>query len=195
MGFPGGTSGKEHAYQCRRHKMWVRSLNQEDPPEEAWQPTAVPLAGEAHGQRSLAGYSPWGHKELDTTGVTQHACSLGDEHRGFSFPGSASVLRPVFLGLGTELSMWSSFFPSDGGSLTVWFQDDFSALLQGERTFSFALPQVTASLHLYVIYGWWCLSLFLQGQKLMIIRGELLVLLIIIIFNVEALCRLSYSIS
>ena len=24
-------------------------------------------AGEFHGQRSLAGYSPWGRKELDTT--------------------------------------------------------------------------------------------------------------------------------
>ena len=25
------------------------------------------LSGESHGQRSLAGYSPWGHKELDMT--------------------------------------------------------------------------------------------------------------------------------
>ena len=25
------------------------------------------LAGEFHGQKSLAGYSPWGHKEWDTT--------------------------------------------------------------------------------------------------------------------------------
>ena len=32
-----------------------------------WQPTPVFLPGEFHGQRSLAGYSPWGHKELDTT--------------------------------------------------------------------------------------------------------------------------------
>ena len=30
-----------------------------------WQPTLVFLLGEFHGQRSLAGYSPWGHKELD----------------------------------------------------------------------------------------------------------------------------------
>ena len=28
------------------------------------------LPGESHGQRSLAGYSPWGHKELDMTEVT-----------------------------------------------------------------------------------------------------------------------------
>ena len=32
-----------------------------------WQPTPVVLPGKFHGQRSLAGYSPWGHKKLDTT--------------------------------------------------------------------------------------------------------------------------------
>ena len=32
-----------------------------------WQPTPVFLPGEFHGQKSLAGYSPWGHKELDPT--------------------------------------------------------------------------------------------------------------------------------
>ena len=30
----------------------------------------VLLLGESHGQRSLAGHSPWGHKELD---MTEHA--------------------------------------------------------------------------------------------------------------------------
>ena len=37
------------------------------PWRRAWQPTPVFLPGESHGQRSLAGYSPQGHKELDTT--------------------------------------------------------------------------------------------------------------------------------
>ena len=32
-----------------------------------WQPTPVFLPGKSHGQRSLAGYSPWGHKESGTT--------------------------------------------------------------------------------------------------------------------------------
>ena len=31
-----------------------------------WQPTPVFLPGKSHGQRSLAGYSPWGHQESDT---------------------------------------------------------------------------------------------------------------------------------
>ena len=33
-------------------------------------PTPVFLPGESHGQRSLEGYSPWGHKELDMTEAT-----------------------------------------------------------------------------------------------------------------------------
>ena len=32
-----------------------------------WQPAPVFLPGKFHGQRSLAGYSPWGCKESDTT--------------------------------------------------------------------------------------------------------------------------------
>ena len=31
------------------------------------QPTPIFLPGESHGQRSLVGYSPWGHRESDTT--------------------------------------------------------------------------------------------------------------------------------
>ena len=30
-------------------------------------PTSVFLPGESHGQRSLAGHSPWGHEESDIT--------------------------------------------------------------------------------------------------------------------------------
>ena len=40
----------------------VRFLGQEDPLEKKWQPTPVFLPGESLGQRSLAGYSPRGHK-------------------------------------------------------------------------------------------------------------------------------------
>jgi len=41
-----------------------------------WQPTPVFLPGESHGQRSLAGYNPWGHKESDTIEVTEHSTAL-----------------------------------------------------------------------------------------------------------------------
>ena len=46
----------------------VQSLGQEDPRWRwEWLPTPVFLPGESHRQRSLVGYSPWGHKELDMT--------------------------------------------------------------------------------------------------------------------------------
>ena len=45
----------------------VWSLSQEDSLEEEMQITPVFLPGNTHGQRSLAGYSSWGRKELDMT--------------------------------------------------------------------------------------------------------------------------------
>ena len=70
-GFPGDASGKEPTWQCRRHQRpglhhWVRKI----PWKKAWEPTPVFLPEGSSGQRSLAGYSPWGHKELDMTEVT-----------------------------------------------------------------------------------------------------------------------------
>ena len=67
-GLPTWLSGKESACQCRRLKRhgfhtWVGKI----PWRRAWQPTPVFLPGESHGQRSLVGYSPWSHKELDMT--------------------------------------------------------------------------------------------------------------------------------
>ena len=46
---------------------WVRSLGWEDLLEEAMATHSSILAWEITGQRSLAGYSPWGCKESDTT--------------------------------------------------------------------------------------------------------------------------------
>ena len=47
--------------------MWVRSLGQEDPLEKGIATHSSILDGKSHEQRSLADYSPWGHKESDTT--------------------------------------------------------------------------------------------------------------------------------
>ena len=68
--FP-GTSGKESTCQCRRHKRhefetWVGKI----PWRRKWQPTPVFLPGESHGQRSLAGYGPWGRRDSDMTEAT-----------------------------------------------------------------------------------------------------------------------------
>ena len=62
QGFPDGSDGKEHACQCRRHWFHPR-VGKMIHWRRKWQPAPVLLPGEAHGQRSLVGYSPWGHKE------------------------------------------------------------------------------------------------------------------------------------
>ena len=53
-------------------EMQVRSLVQEDPLEKEMATHSSILVGESHGQRSLAGYSPWGHKESDMTEQLTH---------------------------------------------------------------------------------------------------------------------------
>ena len=78
----------EPSCQCRRHNghgwnPWVRKI----PWRRAWQPNPVFLPGESHGQRSLAGYSPWGHRESDIIEATYHACTcvLSTKIRVFFF--------------------------------------------------------------------------------------------------------------
>ena len=46
---------------------WISSLGQEDPLEKEMATHSSILPGKFHGQRSLEGYSPWGHKESDRT--------------------------------------------------------------------------------------------------------------------------------
>ena len=53
---------------------WVGKI----PWSRKWQPTPVFLPGKFHGQKSLAGYSPWGRRESDTT---EHACTLSLSYR------------------------------------------------------------------------------------------------------------------
>ena len=48
----------------------VPSLGWEDPWRMEWQPTSVLLPGESQGQRSLAGYCPWGFEESNMIEAT-----------------------------------------------------------------------------------------------------------------------------
>ena len=65
-GFPGSAVVKNPPAMQETWDTWVTSLGQKTPWRRKWWPTSVFLPGESHGQRSLAGYSPWGHKESDT---------------------------------------------------------------------------------------------------------------------------------
>ena len=71
LGFPGGVGGKQPVCRRRGRKRcrfspWAGKL----PWRRAWRPTPVFWPGESHGRRSLAGYSPQGCKESDTTEAT-----------------------------------------------------------------------------------------------------------------------------
>ena len=61
-GLPWWFSGEESTCQCRRQGLdpWVGRISW----RRKWLPTPVFLPGKSHGQRSLPGYSPWGHKRV-----------------------------------------------------------------------------------------------------------------------------------
>ena len=61
-GFPGSSDSKESAYNARDLGL-ISGLGRS--PGEGNGKLFLP--GEFHGQRSLEGYSPWGHKESDMT--------------------------------------------------------------------------------------------------------------------------------
>ena len=74
-------SGLRIHLQCQRHRRCgfdpsVRKI----PWRRKWQPTSVYMPEKSHGQRTLTGYSPKGHRQLDTTGQkykTNKECDQG----------------------------------------------------------------------------------------------------------------------
>ena len=80
LGFPGCPVMKNPPHRTRGLDPWVRKT----PWRRAGQPTPVVLPGKSHGQRSLAGYSPWGHKRLEQNWATEHTCTLRTTSWGYS---------------------------------------------------------------------------------------------------------------
>ena len=100
MNLSGGTSDKEPGCQCRRHKRrgfepWVRKI----PWRRKWHPTPALLPGKPHGQRSLAGYSPWGLKRVRYDLATKQ---------------TSHILDAIALTLLSVLTMWHSVLNSCG---------------------------------------------------------------------------------
>ena len=69
-GFPGSSVVKNPPTVQKMQEKGVNPWDGKIPWRRARQPTPVFLSGESHGQRSLVGYSPHGHKESDTTEAT-----------------------------------------------------------------------------------------------------------------------------
>ena len=92
----------------------LRSLGQEDPLEKKWWRSPVFLSGESHGHGSLAGYSPWRHKESDTTerlSLLFHFSPRAD-FCSFSPPFHLSVYLSFYLCIFLSISLcllWNCF--------------------------------------------------------------------------------------
>ena len=70
LAFPGVSVVKYLSAMQETQEKWVQSLGWEDPLEEGIATHYSILAGKTHGQKSLAGYSPWHCKEV---GTIEHA--------------------------------------------------------------------------------------------------------------------------
>ena len=66
---------------------WVQSLGGEDLLEKEMATHSSILHGKSHGQRSLVDYSPWGHKELDTTEQLKRSILSVFQNSAFSLHG------------------------------------------------------------------------------------------------------------
>ena len=76
---------------------WVQSLRGEDPLEKeiaTHSPTLVFLPGKSQGQRSLAGYSPWGHKSQTRLRTTTYAYTMSTTDTKFTSNKAALLLPP-----------------------------------------------------------------------------------------------------
>ena len=71
MGFPGGSDSKDSACNAVDPGS-IPGLGRFPGKGNEWLPMPIFLPEEFHGQRSLVGYSPWGHKESDTTKRLTH---------------------------------------------------------------------------------------------------------------------------
>ena len=88
---PGTHFSSDHALEAgllagRRHPCWATGLST----------CSILGTGEPHGQRSLVGYSPWGHKESDTTERLHSLTHRGLQSCHILIPACASS-SPVFL--------------------------------------------------------------------------------------------------
>ena len=104
--------------QRRRHKCdpWVGMISW----RRKWRPTPVFLPGKSHGQRILAGYSPWGHKRVRHDSLTKEkqsisrilALSVLSDHEswGTRFSNSTNSIRDIF---SLSLSLFSLLSFSD----------------------------------------------------------------------------------
>ena len=96
LGFPGGSDCKEST--CNVGDLGLIPGSGKSPEEGNGNPLQYSCLENPriHGQRSLAGYSPWDRKELDMTVVTQHASMHFKKNRTGTKQTSGHVIGPPF---------------------------------------------------------------------------------------------------
>ena len=99
MGFPAGSGGKKNLPTMQ--ETLVQPLDREVPLKGMPTPTPVFFLGESHEQRSLMGYSPWGHKESDMTG---DKCSSNSDHSPL-----AQILRSIMTSSLENMMPWTCY--------------------------------------------------------------------------------------
>ena len=124
MVLPWWFSGKESACQFRRHRFdpWMWKI----PWKREWPPTPVFLPGKSHGQRSLAGYSPWSHKWVRHVLVTNTTTSIYNTLLMTLVPmlntSSPELIHLIqFVPLDQHLSISSIWVP--GNPSTIYFSE------------------------------------------------------------------------
>ena len=110
-----------------------------------WQTTPIFFPGKSHRQRNLAGYSPWGHKESDTTEClsthTHTHITEGESGQGRSLhtvekPTKQKVAFTVFKGKKTQHNLRPLLPPYHPQSfeLQLWYQKIAGSYIKSERT-------------------------------------------------------------
>ena len=114
QGFPGGSDSKASA--CNAGDPGSIPGSGRFPGEGNGNPTAVLLPGKFHGQRSLVCYSPWGHKEWDTTERLHSLTHLCFHLWNWGFPGTPDCKEFACNVADQGLIPRSGRFPGEGTS-------------------------------------------------------------------------------
>ena len=147
--FPGGVSGKEPTCQCRKPKirgfdLWVGKI----PWRRTWQPTSVFLLWQSHGQRSLAGYGPWGRRVgHNWSNLAQPSTHTGSPKRVRNFVFLVyyipSTLEPCLVQSKHSINIywvneWKNIFWLELKSVNLIWQSELAALLISKMGFPVA---------------------------------------------------------
>ena len=130
---------KEFTCQCRRcgFDPWVRKILW----GRKWQPTPVFLPGKSHGQRSLVGYSPRGHKDSDTAKYAHmHSYPYVTTGKTIALTIQTFVSKVMSLPFNTLSRLVIAFLPRSKRLLISWLHEPSAEILEPKKQNLSLLP-------------------------------------------------------